>query len=165
MKKSEYLFKVRNESSYKILRLTVLAGAASLGLILLVAIALLTKLTEVTILHAAIGAFILAWPAARWLSLVWLVTDVADCAIMIAWQGHHSGRGPSSKVRARPETAPYPKRRLKRKAPSPAQSWTVTCPNCFAQASTEADPAGQICECPDCGSEFDADGCTVEEHR
>jgi len=164
MKKSDYLFQVRNGTSYKILRLTVIAGVASLALTLVLTIALLAKLTEVNVLHATIGAFILAWPAILWLSLVWLVTDVADCAIMIAWQGHHSGRGSSpSKARGKPEAAAEPRRRLKRTPRAPAQSWTVTCPSCFAQASTPSDPAGQICECPDCGSEFDADGCTVAD--
>ena len=166
MKKSDYLFKVRNESSYKILRLTVLAGAASLVLVLLVTIALLAKFTEVNVLHATIGAFIIAWPAILWLSLVWLVTDVADCAIMIAWQGHRSGSaGPSSQVRPKAETAADPKRRLKRKRLPAIRSWAVTCPSCFTQSSTPTNPAGQICECPGCGNEFDADGCTVEEQE
>jgi hypothetical protein len=166
MKKSDYLFQVRNGTSYKILRLTVLAGVASLALTLLTTIALLAKFTEVEILHATIGAFILAGPAILWLSLVWLVTDVADCAIMIAWQGQQGGRvGSPSKARAKPETTSEPRRRLKRTPRAPAPSWTVTCPSCFAQASTPSDPAGQICECPDCGSEFDADGCTIEDHE
>lgn len=158
MKKSDYLFQVRNATSYKILRLTVIAGAASLALVLLLTIAILAKLTEVNVLHATIGAFILAWPAVLWLSLVWLVTDVADCAIMIAWQGRPGCRRGSSQRQSEPNGIAAPKRRLKRPAPQQPTVWTVACPACLAESTTDTDPSGQECECPACGCEFDVDG-------